>query len=172
MVIRDETPADLPAIRVVHRAAFGRESEAGLVDRLRSDGLFIASLVAIEADEIVGHILFTRLQVEVDGRIVRAAALAPLAVIPKWQRRGVGSKLTVQGLAQLPAKAIAAVIVLGHPEYYPRFGFSPELTRKLVSPFRGKSSFMALELTAGALSGQTGTVTYPKAFGLEDRGAS
>jgi len=163
MLIRDETGADHGDIRVLNRVAFGGDYEAGLVDRLRTEELVRVSLVAVEAGEIVGHILFSALSVTMDGGSVRAAALAPMAVAPGRQRQGIGSALVRAGLDAVTAHRFEAVFVLGHPAYYPRFGFSAAAARKLASPYAG-DAFMALELIPGALRGTAGSVTYPDAF--------
>ena len=165
MRIRDETPADWAAIEDLHRRAFGGELEANLVARLRHDDLVACALVADERGAIVGHIVFSWLEVQVDRRDVRAMALAPLAVRPDRQRRGIGSELARAGLAAARAAGGEAVIVLGHPAYYPRFGFSSALAAKLRAPFKG-DAFMALELVLGALAGASGAVIYPQAFGI------
>jgi putative acetyltransferase len=164
IAIREETQRDETAIAEVNRAAFGGDIEAHIVDRLRAEGLAVLSLVATSGDQVVGHILFSDLDVDVDGRRVPAVSLAPMAVLPDWQRQGVGSRLIEAGLAGLRAQGKAhTVIVLGHPGYYPRFGFSADLAQKLQSPYAGEA-FMALELVPGALSGAQGTVRYPPAF--------
>jgi putative acetyltransferase len=165
--IRDETAADLGAIHALNVLAFGGEAEADLVDRLRADGLVVTSLVAVEAGQVVGHALFCRLPIENDRGVIGAAALAPLAVTPERQRRGIGSALVRRGLARCRERGVTAVVVLGHPGYYPRFGFSAELARKLRAPFSGEA-FMALELTPGALGDGIGIVRYPAAFDLVD----
>ncbi|MDX1485599.1 MAG: N-acetyltransferase, partial [Alphaproteobacteria bacterium] len=151
----------------LNRAAFGGEEEAQLVDRLRRAGLVIAALVAAEDGEVVGHILLSDLWVETDtGGVVRTAALAPMAVAPDRQRRGIGSRLVDAGLQACRDAGIELVVVLGHPGYYPRFGFSAARARHLRAPFSGPA-FMALELTPGVLDGVRATVRYPDAFGLE-----
>ena len=155
-------PHERSQIRAVHEAAFGRPDEADLVDNLRVEGVVLASIVAEVDGRIVGHILFTRMSIE--G--VPAAALAPLAVLPQFQRRGIGGELITRGLGVLRGSGERIVIVLGHPDYYPRFGFSTEKARDLESPFPPEA-YMALELTAGALDGVRGKVKYPRAFGLE-----
>lgn len=122
-------------------------------------------MVAIEEGEIVGHILFSTLDVTIDGRAVKAVALAPIAVLPDRQRSGIGSALVRAGLDLARAEGWEAVIVVGHPDYYPRFGFSAASARHLAAPFSGKA-FMALALREGALDGRAGRVVYPAAFGL------
>ena len=92
-----------------------------------------------------------------------------MAVRPTCQRQGIGSQLVAKGLEQMKEKLIEAVLVLGHKSYYPRFGFSAEHTRKLISPFPGMAQFMGLELTPGALAGKEGFVRYPAAFGLNNK---
>ena len=163
MIIRDEAQTDHGDIRALNQAAFGGDHEAGLVDRLRTEKLVRASLVAVEADEIIGHILFSTLSVTMDGWKVCAAALAPMAVAPGRQRQGIGSTLVRAGLGAVTAQGFEAVFVLGHPAYYPRFGFSATAASKLTSPYAGEA-FMALELTPDALRGTAGSITYPEAF--------
>jgi putative acetyltransferase len=165
-VIGEETPDDIDAIAALNRAAFGGEYEVETIDRLRLDGLLALSLVERDAGTVVGHILFNELDVTVDGRAIRVVALAPMAVIPDRQREGIGSRLVRQGLSMLKERGYEAVIVLGHPAYYPRFGFSAALAAKLAAPFSG-SAFMALELKPGALAGASGTVRYPRAFRID-----
>ena len=160
--VRAEDTADLDGIREVNRLAFGGEDEALLVDRLRADGDVVVSLVAFSRGEVVGHVLFSRLPIEQTENKVAGAALAPVAVLPAWQRQGVGSALIRQGLARCVELGVAGVVVLGHPEYYPRFGFSADLARNLTAPFAGPA-FMALELEPGALAAG-GTVRYAAAF--------
>jgi putative acetyltransferase len=173
MTIRPERAADYAAIDAVNREAFEGEAESRLVRQLRRDGLVDVSLVADDGGEVVGHLLLSRLDVVVDGRSVRAAALAPMAVVPGRQRQGLGSTLVAAAIEAARPLGVEAVIVLGHPHYYPRFGFSAALARHLSAPFAG-DAFMALELVPDALRGSGGVVTYPAAFGLsetEDRGS-
>ena len=164
--IRAETIADEPGIRGVIADAFGGSEEVDLVDALRRAGDVIVAAVAERGGDILGHVLFSRMFVEAsDGQRVAAVALAPLAVAPAAQRQGIGSALTRYGLEHLRARGERIVIVVGHPAYYPRFGFSSALTRNLESPF-DRDAFMALELAPGALDGVSGRVVYPQAFGL------
>lgn len=163
--IRAATAADHDAIAALNRAAFGGEEEVGIIQRLRRDGLVVVELVAVQAGALIGHILLSALPTSMDGRPVSALALAPMAVLPGRQGKGIGGRLIEAALDEARRLGYAAVVVLGHPDYYPRFGFSAALARKLASPFSGEA-FMALELVPGALAGQVGTVTYPPAFEL------
>jgi putative acetyltransferase len=163
-MIRDALPADYPAIRAVIRHAFGQSEEANIVEQLRADGDAIVDLVAADDIAIQGHILYSPLAIEQPGRTVRAAALAPVAVLQAFQKKGIGSALIREGNARCAALGLDAIVVLGHSEYYPRFGFSAALAESLEAPFSGPH-FMALELKPGALEGG-GAVRYAKAFGL------
>jgi len=167
VVLVDERTEHRDDVKALHRAVFGSEYEAELVDRLDRDGLVVASLVALAGDVVVGHVLFSDLVVEIDGRPISAASLAPLAVRPDFQGRGIAVRLVAKGLRILRDRGRAAVIVLGHPGYYRRFGFSAELGRKLAGPFKGEN-FMALELVGRALDGLVGSVRYPAAFRIEN----
>ncbi|HEY8504278.1 MAG TPA: GNAT family N-acetyltransferase, partial [Gemmataceae bacterium] len=162
---RPETPADREAVRRVNRLAFGRDDEADLVDALRDGGFARVSLVAEVGGEVVGHILFSELPIRTDRGTVPALALAPLAVLPGYQRRGVGSALVRAGLEACRKAGHRIVLVLGHPGFYPRFGFSAKLAEPLASPFGGGEAWMALELAPGALAGVTGRAEYPPPFG-------
>ncbi|MFC5397112.1 GNAT family N-acetyltransferase [Bosea vestrisii] len=163
--VRAAKPADAEAIAALNRAAFGGEEEVGIIKRLRHDGLVAVELVAEQGGEIIGHILLSWLPTTMDGRSLKALALAPMAVRPGLQRQGVGGRLIMAARDRARAVGAEAVIVLGHPGYYPRFGFSAALARNLASPFSGEA-FMALELVPGALAGKRGSVSYPAAFGL------
>lgn len=170
MNVRGENTEDSrerAAIRSVLEAAFGRTDEADLVEALRQEGVVLASLVADLDQQIAGHILFSRMWIETAAGPVPAASLAPLAVLPANQRRGIGAALIRHGLDLLRAQGERIVIVLGHPDYYPRFGFSTEMARLLESPFPPEA-FMAMTLVPGALDGVRGRVRYPAAFGLSD----
>jgi putative acetyltransferase len=163
--IREETAGDVDQIAALLDLAFGGSDESRLVAGLRAGGAAIAALVAVENDDrILGHILFSELPIETGGEPLRAAALAPLAVLPERQRQGIGSSLIRAGLEACRERGVAAAVVLGDPEYYLRFGFSPEAARNLRAPFSGPA-FMALELNPGCLEGVTGPVHYAEAFG-------
>jgi putative acetyltransferase len=164
--VRAEAAEDLEAIREVNRQAFGGEDEARLVDVLRDGGYARVSLVAEEGGQVVGHLLFSDLPIVTQSGTLHTLALAPLAVLPTRQRQGVGSLLVWEGLRACAAAGHRIIVVLGHPDYYPRFGFSARLAEPLKAPFSGPA-FMALELVPGALAGVTGEVRYPPPFGLE-----
>jgi putative acetyltransferase len=163
MTIRDENPADRPHVDFLLDRAFGGNYESRLVMRLRAAALVAIALVAEEEERIVGHIVLSRLRAQVDGRCLRALALAPMAVRPDRQRRGVGTRLIAAALERARASGAEAIFVLGHPDYYSRFGFSADLAAKIAAPFAG-ANFMALELLPGSLSGVAGAVTYPPPF--------
>jgi putative acetyltransferase len=165
LILRRESPDERGAIRSLNEAAFGRPDEADLVDRLRTEGAVLASFVAELDERIVGHVLFSRILIETTIGSTSAVALAPMAVLPEHQRRGIGGQLIRHGLAWLRGRGEHVVIVLGHAAYYPRFGFSSDRARGLASPFPAEA-FMALELVPGALDGVRGRVRYPDAFGL------
>ncbi|MBL8834730.1 MAG: N-acetyltransferase [Alphaproteobacteria bacterium] len=158
--MRAERPGDAAAIRQAVTAAFGQTAEADLVERLRADGEVVASLVAAARTAIVGHILFSRL--DTGGRCA-AAALAPLAVVPGWQRRGIGAALVRAGIDACRDKAVAVLVVLGDPAFYGRFGFTRALGARLRTPY-DCDALTALELVPGALAAGAFAVRYPRAF--------
>lgn len=158
---------DRAAIHSIHAAAFGREDEANLVDSLRSEGAVLLSLVAEAPDGgVAGHVMFSRMWIDTAEGPVGAVALAPVAVLPAWQRRGHGARLIGAGLEMLRERGERIVIVLGDPEYYSRFGFSVERASGLKSPFPPES-YLARELGEGPSEKVLGSVRYAGAFGLE-----
>jgi putative acetyltransferase len=162
--IRPETPADAGGVRAVNEQAFCGTAEADLVEALWREGSVIVSLVAAVGGQVAGHILFSRLSIERATREVQAAALAPLAVIPARQRLGIGSALVLAGIEACQAAGCAAILVLGDPAYYGRFGFALETARGLQSHYAG-SHYGGLELVPESLRGG-GEVRYPDAFRL------
>ena len=159
-MIRFARAADHPAIAEVVEAAFGQPDELRLVERLREAGDALFELVAVEDEAIAGHILFSRLFAD---RAELYAALAPVAVRPGLQRSGVGSALVRSGLEQAREFGARGVLVLGHPDYYPRFGFAAEAATKVRSPYSGSPAFMALALEPDAFA-EPFMVAYPAAF--------
>lgn len=168
ITIRQAKEEDYPAIYEVNTAAFEQDNEARLIALLRNSPAFIPelSLIAIHNDEIVGHILFTKIQIkDENGKVHESLALAPMAVIPQLQKQGIGGQLIQAGLAIAKELGYPSVIVLGHEHYYPRFGFVPADKWNIKSPFDVPSNvFMAIELVNGGLTGVSGMVHYPPAF--------
>lgn len=158
-------PEELAAIREVNRAAFGGSEESDLVENIRASGRLLLSLVAEVERQVVGHILFSRMWIESQSSHWEAVALAPIAVSPGHQGKGIGSRLVLEGLDLLRSQGERIVIVVGHADYYPRFGFSTEKANSIESPFP-RDVFMALELETGALKDVQGSVKYPPAFGI------
>jgi putative acetyltransferase len=163
--IRLESSEDRDEIRRVNQAAFGGDTEANLVDMLRDGGFAEVSLVAEMDGKIVGHILFSPVSILTKAGTVDAVSLAPMAVVPGHQREGIGSRLVERGLEVCRNRGDRIVLVLGHPEFYPRFGFSSELATSLESPFCGEA-WMALELVPGSLVASEGRVEYSPPFKL------
>lgn len=150
MIVRHATPDDHAAIRRINTAAFPAPAEACLVDALRADGDLLIEMVAERNSLPVGCIQFSRLLLT-GAPDVQAAALAPMAVLPEAQNRGLGSALVRSGIEACRHLDLGAVIVLGHPDYYPRFGFSHEAALHVRDPFGAGTAFMALSLRPGAL---------------------
>lgn len=164
MHIRTEQPTDIKKIRAINKKAFGTEAEARLVDALRDSKVEIISLVAEKEGQIIGHILFSpvSLNEETDIKIM---GLAPMAVLPDQQNKGVGSQLVQEGLEVCKKAGYEAIAVLGHSEYYPRFGFSPSTEFGITPEFDVPSGvFMIKELKRGALAGREGIISYHRIF--------
>lgn len=161
IVIRPETPADHAGIRQVHQAAFPSPAEAALVDALRAAGAITLSLVATRGAVVAGHILFSPVTITTAHGQRMAVGLAPMAVAPAWQRQGIGARLVQDGLAALARDGHAAVVVLGHPDYYPRFGFerASRFGLRWEHPC-DDAAFMALALVPRALDDCAGVVGY------------
>lgn len=164
MQIRAENDRDRESVRGIHLAAFETPSEADLVDALRAQAEPVISLVAENDGQIVGHIMFSPVSLS-NHPDCRVMGLAPMAVAPAHQRKGTGSALIRAGLDQCSQLGFVAVVVLGHPEYYPRFGFSPASRFGIDSEYDVPDEvFMAMELTPGALGGKSGRVKFHRAF--------
>ena len=164
-IIRPETSADLAAIRYINQAAFDGAAEADLIERLRERDKLTLSLVAELEGQLVGHIAFSPVVVEANPAGVAVVGLAPLAVWPGHQRIGIGSLLVKTGLAECRVVGYDAIVVLGHPDYYPRFGFVPASRFDLRCEYDVPDEvYMALELRAGALGECNGLVHYQAEF--------
>lgn len=162
-IIRTATSADRAAIRSLNRAAFGGDDEARLVDALRAGGHARIERVAEENGRVVGHVLFSALTIATPQEELDGLSLAPLAVAPLHQRKGIGSMLVVEGLRACREAGHRIAIVLGHPDFYSRLGFSARLAEPLQSPYSGPA-FMAVELVPDALRDVEGEVRYPPPF--------
>jgi putative acetyltransferase len=163
--IRPERPEDASRVRSVNELAFGQPAEADLVERLLQACATSLSLVA-EDDAVVGHILFTPVIIESAGRQVTGMGLAPMAVLPDRQRQGIGSALVRQGMDILRERGCPFVVVVGHPEYYPRFGFEPASLHGLACQWEGvpDAAFMLSILDANAMAGVSGVAKYRDEF--------
>jgi putative acetyltransferase len=162
--IRPERASDIASVHALNREAFETSTEADLVDALRGRAEPIISLVADAAGSIVGHILFS--PVTLSGQAdLKIMGLALMAVLPAEQRRGIGSALVRAGLERCKQLGFGAVVVLGHPEYYPRFDFVPAARFGIGCEYEVPDEvFMALELEPGILRGKTGTIRYHAVF--------
>jgi predicted N-acetyltransferase YhbS/RimJ/RimL family protein N-acetyltransferase len=165
ITVREERASDVDAIHRVEAAAFPTDAEAKLVDELRRSGALTLSLVADVAGEVVGHIAFSPISVDSEAGRVVGVGLAPMAVLPAQQRRGIGARLIEEGLARLRAAGHRFCVVLGHPDYYPRHGFVRADARGLRWEVPGHvDSFFVHELAPGALDGAAGVVRYRPEF--------
>lgn len=162
--IRDEQAGDVPFIHELNTLAFPTEAEADLVDVLREKARPLISLVAVPGDTVVGHIMFT--PVELGGNpSLKIMGLAPMAVVPDQQGHGIGSKLVTEGLERCKKIDAGAVVVLGHPHYYPRFGFVAASTMNVDCEYEvPDGAFMILELKTDYLAASEGTIRYHEAF--------
>jgi len=162
--IRTEKSEDCAAIQRINEAAFGGSKEANLVEMLRQADKVCLSLVAIQHGQPVGHILFSPVTIADTRDDFPAIGLAPLAVLPPFQRMGIGSKLVRQGLLDCKREGYRVVVVLGDPHYYARFGFLRASDHQLDNEYHAYEAFMALELQDGALQEVRGLVKYAPEF--------
>ena len=165
IIVRPENAEDYDGIRQVNVKAFGQPAEADLVEALRAHGKVTLSLVAADGDRVVGHILFSPATIEPETENLSVTGLAPMAVLPEFQKQGIGSLLVRAGLEECRKSNFDCVIVLGHPEYYPRFGFVPASKYQIKSEYDVRDEvFMIIELREGALRGRKGTALYQPEF--------
>jgi putative acetyltransferase len=165
IVIRHEKPEDITLIYSVHEQAFKRDAEARLADKLRQACADHLSLVADDNGTIVGHILFTPVLIKND-KVIQGMGLAPMAVLPSQQSRGIGTMLVKSGLQILQDKGCPFVIVLGYPDYYPRFGFQPASRFNIKSQWEGvpDEAFMILVLDDKVLRNVSGIAMFRDEF--------
>lgn len=166
IIVRKEKPEDIEGIRIVNERAFGQPEEADIVDALRGACSDALSLVAVVEDRVVGHIFFSPATIHTQNGNIVGMGLAPMAVLPDCQRQGIGSKLVRAGLEMLKESSCPFVIVLGHPEYYPRFGFVPASIHGLQCQWDGvpDEAFMVLILDESAMKNVSGVARYRSEF--------
>jgi putative acetyltransferase len=165
--IRPEMSEDYSSITEVNDLAFSHKNEGRLILALRKTREFVPelSLVAVVGGRVVGHILFYPIKIKTNDVNHTSLALAPMAVLPEYQKKGIGSQLVREGLKRAPKLGLKSVIVLGHAAYYPRFGFEPAGKWGIRPPFEvPEGVFMALELVKDGLKGIQGIVEYPPEF--------
>jgi putative acetyltransferase len=164
ITIREEIPPDHEAVYRVNQQAFDTEAEAELVNLLRSSGKAVISLVAKAQGMLVGHILFSPVTIEPQRSNWKALGLAPVAVSPERQRQGIGKALVKSGIERCRFLGIELVVVLGHPEYYPKFGFQKASDFGISNEYQADEAFMVLELVPGTLLRSRGLVRYAPEF--------
>lgn len=164
LLIRREKQSDISAIRKMNESAFKGPIESRLVDLLREANKATISLVATFDNRVVGHILFSSITIELNHKNTRGLGLAPLVVLPEYQRRGIGSSLVTKGLEECREKGYDIVVVLGDVPYYTRFGFKRASLYDLSNEYNVDENFMALELKEGALNSVSGLVKYQPEF--------
>jgi putative acetyltransferase len=168
IAIRAEGLEDIAAIRQVHERAFGRPNEATLVELLRKANKAAIALVALGDGQVVGHIVFSPITVAVAPKRFRAVGLGPVSVRPEFQKTGIGSQLIRHGLKLCKQAGYDAVVVLGDPNYYSRFGFSRASDYHLDNEYNAREEFMAMELTEGAMKDVKGMAKYQPKFSQSD----
>jgi putative acetyltransferase len=166
ITIREEESGESQEIRIVIQRAFRQTEEADIVDKLRQNCSNRISLVAVSEDQMVGQILFTPATIQAKKGIIAGMGLGPMAVLPEFQRQGIGSRLVKAGLALVKKRNHPSVIVLGHPTYYPRFGFVPASHYGIRSEYENvpDEAFMILALNPVALEGVSGVAKYRSEF--------
>ena len=166
ILIRKEAKKDYDGIFEVNKLAFGQKEESKLIDKIRNGNNFIPdlSLVAEKNGKIIGHILFSKIEISGSSKF-NSLALAPMAVVPEFQKKGIGTKLIEEGIRKAKELNFETIIVLGHKDYYPRFGFQKASKWNIKCPFEvPDEAFMAMEISDNALKNKSGTVIYPPEF--------
>jgi putative acetyltransferase len=164
MLIRAEEDKDSAAVHAINTAAFETSGEARLAAILREEAQPVISLVAEENDEVVGHILLSPVSLSGHAHL-KVMGLGPMAVLPQLQRKGIGSALVRAGLEQSKQLGFGAVVLVGHPEFYSRFGFRPASRFHITCEFEvPEEAFMAVELEPGFLADVHGVIKYHPAF--------
>ena len=165
MKIREEELTDTEAIWNINADAFETVAEANLVNILRNSGCTFISLVAETENQVVGHIFFTPVELTGNKNKLKLFGLAPMAVLQKYQNKGIGTQLIKAGIEICKSKGCDAVVVLGHPGYYPKFGFVPSVTHGIKSEYEVPDEvFMILELVPNSLKDHQGVIKYHDLF--------
>jgi putative acetyltransferase len=165
MDVRSERLDDIERVREINLEAFETETEANLVNALRNSGIHYISLVFVKNNEVMGHIFFSPVELAGDTSGLRIMGLGPMAVHPKFQNKGIGSSLIKAGIERCKSEGVDIIVVLGHPNYYPRFGFEPSIKYGIKSEYEVPDDvFMVLGLNNYALKNKQGTIKYNKAF--------
>lgn len=164
--IRKEMPKDYDSVRIINDLAFKQSKEGDIVDKLRENCKDILSLVAVLEGKVVGHILFSPAQIKYRGKVRTGMGLAPMAVLPEFQNQGVGSGLIKEGIRQIKETDCPFIIVLGHEDYYPKFGFERASIYGLKSQWKSVPDevFMVMIINKSVMSGITGIVEYRSEF--------
>lgn len=167
ITLRKETKTDYAGIRRINDLAFGRKAESKLIDLLRKKEDFVPdlSILAEVNKQLVGHILFTPVKIESGSESFTTLCLAPMSVLPDYQQKSIGKLLVIQGLQTAKDLGYTSVVVLGHPSFYPKFGFQPASKWEINSPFPAPDeAFMAIELVTTSLENVKGKVEFPPEF--------
>jgi putative acetyltransferase len=164
--IRQEIEEDYKRVYEINEMAFGQENESKLIEKIRKGPNFVPelSLVAEKDNTIVGHILFSKIKIVGESEY-ETLMLAPLAVVPELQKQGIGGKLIKKGIENAIELGFESIIVVGHKDYYPKFGFQKASKWGIQSSIEvPDEAFMAIELTEKALENRAGVVQFPQEF--------
>ena len=166
MKIREEKAEDYDAVREINDKAFGQVEEGRIVDKIREACEEIISLVAVEGEKVVGHIFFSPAEINNKGKTIKGMGLAPMAVHPDYQNKGIGSSLVKEGIKRVEETSCPFIIVLGHDKYYPRFGFETASMYGIKPQWDGvpDEAFMIMILDKEIMAGVSGVATYRKEF--------